>query len=368
MVFLWVVPAILVALVTFIFSYFWLDYAVGVYIANGHPILNKLIEALTYTSLNHRLVWANYYLVIIFLLFALQILYFRLADKIALKPLFITAAACTLLFSLSYPILSDDIFTYLFSAKMVWFYHLNPYTVKPIIFLGHDFETNFLRNIDLTYAYGQVFLAYSMIPIIIFSAYRFVFTFFGLKLMNAILFFLAGLAIFKVTGKNRKVFSLWFFNPLLIVELLINSHNGIVMICLFVISIYFLEKRKFTWAWISFWASVFIKYVSIIATPVLLLNPKWRIRLFYFLSLGLPIYLQVQPRALQIWYFDWVYMFLPFIKLKTISWILIYLMGIILLIHYYPFLQTGQYNEPSAIPEAMLWFNLIFAIVVFVEL
>jgi len=285
------------------------------------------------------------------------------------RDLFTIAGITTLFFSFAYPFLSHDIFTYLFSAKMVLTYHANPYVIVPEKFMPIDLWVSFMRNIQFTYAYGPIHLFYSLIPMAVFSGKRFILNFFGLKLMNAVVFFLSGILLFRLTDQDKRIFSWWFWNPLLVVELLINSHGDLLMISLFFVALFFLYRKTFIKAWLALIASVLTKYVSVVLFPVMFLNKNKRTSYFRLLSVSLLIFLQIQTlRLVQVWYYTWAYMFLPFSKLKNSSWLIVDLIGVLLLISYYPFIKTGSWGGTQLIPNSRLLLYLFLLAIIFIEL
>lgn len=353
-----------------LFSYLWVDYGLVLMLAQTRPFISHLHALINFGNTN-RTILAEIYLLLIIGLFGLQVtlLFPKLLNSLSVKTLFITTGITTLIFSFAYPFLSHDIFTYLFSAKMVWVYHANPYRVAPKEFMATDLWLSFMRNIEFTYAYGPIYLLYSLIPMVIFSGKRFILNFFGIKLMNAVIFFLAGVLIFRITNKDKRVFSWWFWNPLLVVELLINSHSDLLMIALFIVAVFFLYKKSFVKAWLALIASILSKYASIVSLPMAFLNRDKRVLYFRLMSMSLPLFLQIQTlRSAQIWYYTWVYMFLPFSKLKNSSWLVIYVMGLILLIGYYPFIKSGTWGRTPLIPNSDLFLDLFLGVIIFLEL
>jgi len=361
---------ILIPILFFVFSYFWVDYGLFLMLADGHPFLNNFKGMITFKD-GYRPMLANVYLLLLIALFGLQILllFTKRLKFLSVKNLFLAAGVGTFFFSLAYPFLSRDLFTYLFSAKMVLFYRVNPFVVPPMNFFSTDLWVGFAHNIEFPYAYGPASLIYSLVPMLFFSGRRFILNFFGYKLMNAVVFYLTGFLIYKLNNKDKRVFSFWFFNPLLVVELLINTHNDLLMIGLFVVAVYYLTKGGQIKAWLAFVASVLTKYASVIALPVMFLGKKNKPLYFKILSFVAIVLLLVQKlRNVQIWYYTWLYMFLPFAKLKIQSWVLISMIGMLFLIHYYPFVKWGFWGATPLIPYSKWLFFSLLALIMFIEL
>jgi len=339
-------------------------------LAQTRPFLSNLQSLINFKSANQEML-SRLYLLLITSLAAFQIIFlvFQLGKKLSMKSLLMTAGAITLIFSLAYPFLSYDIFTYLFSAKMVWTYHVNPYVRVPEEFMSSDLWVSFIRNIQFTYAYGPVLLLYFLIPMIIFSGKRFILNFFGLKLMNAVLFYLSGILLLKLNNQEKRIFAIWFFNPFLIFELLVNSHNELLMISLFFLFVFYSSQKNFGKAVVTLLASVLTKYISLVGAPLIFLNKK-RARYFLkILSLGLPVFLGLQKiRGVQVWYYAWVYLALPLANLKTKSWIIISSIGLLFLMGYFPFVKTGFWGAAHPIPNSQLLFYFLILMIFLNEL
>jgi hypothetical protein len=361
---------ILIPVLFFILSFFWIDYGLLLMLADGHSFLNHFQWIIPFKD-THRLSLANVYLLLIIALFALQIflLFPRRFKFLSVKNLFISAGLATFFFSLSYPFLSRDLFTYLFSAKMVLFYQANPFVTPPMNFSATDLWVGLAHNIQFPYAYGPASLIYSLLPMLIFSGRRFILNFFGYKLMNAAVFYLTGYLLYKLSNKDKKVFAYWFFNPLLVVELLINAHNDLLMIGLFVVAVYYLLKGSKLKAWLAFLVSVLTKYASAIALPIMFLGKKNKPLSFKILSFFSVILLLCQKlRNIQTWYYTWLYMFLPLAKLKVQSWILISLSGMLFLIDYYPFVKWGFWGAAPLVPYSKWFFYSFLTLIILIEL
>lgn len=346
----------------FFFSYLWTDFAIIQLLGQSKPQFLTLLNYIKFGDLN-RVSLAYVYLLLIGLLFVLQYPLLKLQKNFVLsKRLLLLTAVIIFIFSFAYPFLSRDIYSYMFTAKIYWVYNLNPYQVSPSQIQG-DLWGDPVHNVQNVYQYPIVYLLYSLVPMIIFSGKSFLLNFLGLKFMNAILYFLTGLILYKITGYKLKIFSIWFFNPFLIYELLINAHNDLLMIFLFILSVFFLYKKIYIVALVAYILSVFTKYFSaigiLIAAPFLFQN-RFLEPTFKFLCIFSFIFLQF--RGNNIWYYTWIYMFLPFVKLKNSSWMLIHLMGVLLLLNYLPLIQYGHFRNMFAIaPNSLLPF--LFALV-----
>ncbi len=352
-----------------IFSYLWVDNGLFHVIKNSHQTFN-LYEGVFNFAYENRELLAQIYVGIIVLFFLLQVflLFSKNLEKISAKKLFILAGVTTTIFALSYPFISHDFFAYIFYARMLVFHHLNPYIVSPQHLINIDYWITFIHNIEIVYPYGPLFLLYTAIPQFILSSNRLVLNLLVLKLMSGVIFFFAGILLYKLLGRDRKVFSLWYFNPLFIIESLINGHNDIIMLATFFLSLLFLSYKKFLAAWVTLIISVLVKFVTIGALPIFVVSEKWRPLVFRVLGLGIYGYILTTSIAVHAWYYTWPYLFIPFMKLRKVSLLSIYIIGTLLLINYYPFVKSRLYGEALPIPNLDLWVMIILISIVCIEL
>lgn len=329
-------------LLLFIFSYFWVD--LNLTLVSWGPV-NQVLEGLKQLGYFNRLLSSRLYLAIILLLVLIQIylLFSRFISRTSLKKLFLLAGGVVLIACLSYPFLSHDLFSYLFDAKIIWHYRQNPYYHSPDEF-APDPWLRFMRWTHRTYPYGPVWLTYSLLPAV-FSFGRFILNFYGLKLLNGLVFFATGWLLLKITNENKRVFVYWFFNPFLIIELLVNGHNDLLMIALFVAALFFYQKKKLL-AIGSFLSSVAAKFITALAWPLIVFKNRhlWATLFSFFALIGFAW----QIDRFQPWYFTWLYLALPLMKMTDFSWLVIFVFQALLLIFkYQPFLATGSWEGTS---------------------
>lgn len=355
-----------------IFSYLWVDKALILTLSAGHAVVSNLEAAVSFGNVNREIL-AVIYVFLIVIFFILQCILILSTNRYSKKLLYFALLLTTLIFSFSYNFASHDLFTYLFSAKMLWVYHLNPYIVSPEYLVPTDFSVSFLRNIQNTYPYGVVSLIYSLFPVVIFSGDRILLNIFSIRLLNAILFYATGFFIYK-TFRDERIFGWWFFNPILLLELLVNGHNDLLLICIFIISlILFYRKKIFLGIGVLLAASltkssVFVYEALIFLTGVtaLILNQKYRQTFFKLGLFGLLAFLQTTNISVQVWYYTWVYMFVPFAKLKTTSLILLSFLGVLLLLNYYSFIKTSGWGGGS-LPGMKIWGSVLILTVAVIQ-
>ncbi len=357
-----------VSVIFLVYSYFWIDHGLVTFLSTDKPAFGFFFKLIEFTS-NNKIVMAQLYAALISLMFICQLIFFipNIYKNLSLKPLFLIIGLITILYSLSYPFLSQDIFTYYLSAKMAYFYHLNPYNTAPIVLAGIDFFVIIAHNINSVYNYGPLYLIYSILPMAILGVNKIVLYLITLKLLNGILFFISGLLLYKTTNFDKRIFAIWFLNPFLIIEWLSNSHNDLVMVAFFIIGFYYFSKKYYFSSLIFIISSILIKYVSVIAAPLMFLNNKIRTHLFKILGITLPVLIQLTKRAIQPWYLTWSYMFIPIAPLKTLSWIFFSTIGFIQLINYYRFLESSGWSAGLIIQNPMVITNVLIAFIFIVE-
>ncbi len=263
---------------------------------------------------------------------------------------FLIGITCVGLF-FSYPaMLSYDIFNYLTTAKVLFFHHENPYLIMPIEFLGDPFLL-FTHAANKLALYGPVWILFSGVPHFL-GAGNFIVTLMSFKLVALIFYVLTVLLIWKL-AKNLYVVSLFAFNPLIILESLLSSHNDIIMVFLVLLSFFLMQNKKYLLALLIFGASILIKYATLILLPIFIFmlwknykgkDINWK-NIYYFSFLSMLIIFLLSPLREEMypWYAVW---FLPFIFLIPEKKNILYLsiaFSFGLLLRYAPFMYSGTH-------------------------
>lgn len=318
------------------------------------------------------------YLILLFLLYSsyIYLLYLTLKKKIQKKQIWMLIIATSVVLLFSYNAFSKDIYNYIFDAKILTFYHQNPYLHKALDFPG-DPMLSFMHWTHRTYPYGPVWLLLSIPPSII-GLNFFLVTYFLFKAMIVGFFlgtvYLIGKIVKKVNPENEN-FALVFFalNPLMIIENLVSGHNDISMMFFALLGIYFLLFKKNLLSIVVLIVSVLVKQVTVfLIFPVVLffLSKYQKIKLseenFFrslvlFMSLGL-IYV-ITKIEIQPWYFIWI---MPFIALlKPNKYVAALSIGISLglLLRYAPYLYQGDWN---GIVGQIKFYNSLLVPIIFV--
>ena len=334
------------------FSYFFVNQAILLMLVPVYPKAGQLFKLIEFGS-THRDVMLGVWLAIILILILFQLIVFFSKKEIKINKIKILIFTVILgIAALSYPVFSNDIFNYLFGAKTVVYYHENPFLVMPKTHIQDDLWLRFTNNIDntyyyvgqtpITYFYGPVFLVYTLIPFLFFGAVEFQKLFWSYKLLGVILFLATGFLFRKINPKDKLVWAYWFLNPFLMLELLVNSHNDLVMIFLFVLAVFWFEKNKILGGG-AFVLSVLTKWVSGGLGLVFLFKEKHRYLVFKILGVLILFFHAFEQK--QAWYYSWIYMVFPFAKLKKSSWLILIILQSILLLNYAKFIWFNTWVD-----------------------
>jgi hypothetical protein len=249
------------------------------------------------------------------------------------------AGIIALLGCVAYPFLSHDLFNYLFDARILTHYGLNPYTHTALDF-QKDLWTRFMHWTHRTYPYGPTFLPLTLIPSFL-GWGKFSLTFFLYKCLNGVLYFFA---VFLLHKKNKKTALLFATHPLIVVEGIINGHNDLIAVTIGLIGMYFLSTEKNMWGRLLLLISAGIKYIT---APIIFLQKKYKanrfMQLLFCLQIGLILYLcysmEIQP-----WYFISLFAFVPFFP-ELLERLSLFFFG--LLLSYYPFIRFGDWTAKT---------------------
>lgn len=292
-------------------------------------------------------------------------------NKINLHQLFLLILLSASIAIIAYPAYSHDIFNYLFDARILTKYHLNPYFFKALDFPG-DPWIRFMHWTHRTYPYGPLWLLITL-PFSYLGLGKFVLTLVNFKLMFA-LFYFGNLYLLYKLCKLLKIrstnFVIGFFalNPLVVTESLISPHNEVIMLFFLLLSLYYYFKKRTVSGIIFLLISAGIKFITILFLPLILLPHKIRI-LFrknsfiltliiiqIFSLIFLTIYREPYP-----WYFIILLGLAPLYNEENIIYFSIFL-SLGLSLQYVPFLYFGTYDQNVRILQ---WILLAVPVVIY---
>lgn len=321
------------------------------------------------------------YLVILLSLFTFYLSFLGLVKKGKLsgKQFWRLIIISSVILLFSYNAFSYDLFNYLFDARIFTFHGQNPYLFKALDF-PRDPWTNFMRWTHRTYPYGPVWLGLT-IPLSYLGFQVFLPTLFLFKALMVGSFlgtvYFIGRILEKISPEKKLLGMAFFaFNPLVIIESLVSAHQEVVMLFFSIAAFWFLLNKKYLPAFLFLLLSVGIKFATAFFLPLFLIVLFWgrrrqkidweKIFLGALVLMLAAVILASQRTELQPWYLVWV---LPFVSLLTKrKWLLIlsFTLSLGLLLHYVPFLYTGNWNSP--IPTIKFWLttgSLILGILVY---
>lgn len=239
----------------------------------------------------------------------------------------------------SYPFLSHDFFNYLFDAKILTFYHKNPYFHKALDF-PQDPWLRFMHWTHRTYPYGPTWLLITLFPSF-FSFGKFILNFVFFKLMFVFFYFLS---VYYLNKMNKNWALLFATHPVVIIEGLISPHNDLVALSLAIFGIYYLLNKKEVLGRFFLILSAGIKYITL---PLIFLSySNKKINQLIFLIMAIILICFSFKSEIQPWYFLNLFAFLPFFP-NLINKINIFLIG--LLFSYYPYIRFGGWAKKESI-------------------
>lgn len=307
------------------------------------------------------------YILILISLFISYLFFLKLVvnKRISLKEIRNIIIASGIICFFAYSAFSHDIFNYMFDARIVTKYGLNPYNYKALDFSG-DLWTRFMHWTHRTYPYGPIWLLVT-IPFSLAGLQKFTLTLFLFKILFLISY-LGSCYLIYLIPKNEKLVALTFFalNPLIIIESLISPHNDSLMLFFALLSIFFLISYKYVWSLLIMVISGGVKFVTapliiinlyhLLKKPrqILLKNLAMMLILIYLISINVVIYYkEILP-----WYA------IPLIGFAAISEsgyikFIIPIMSFALLTKYIYFLYQGEWTTHSYNIYVMLLLGLL---------
>jgi len=145
---------------------------------------------------------------------------------------------------------------------------------------------------------------------------------------------------------NKRYAIVFAANPLIIIEGLVASHNDLIAVCLAIIGIYYLYRKKDKISRFFLLASSGIKYITL---PLLFLSRQRnkfgnKINLVVFLGQLAVLFYLCWQLEIQPWYFLSLFALISFYE-KLIINLNIFFAG--LLFAYYPFVRYGDWVNES---------------------
>jgi hypothetical protein len=307
-------------------------------------------------------------IILLLFIFYMLILWLIRAQKISKKAVWSLIIAVTAILTFSYNAFSYDLFNYIFDAKIITFYHQNPYLHKALDFTG-DPMLSFMHWTHRLFPYGPIWLGLT-VPLSFIGLQFFLPTFFLFKILISASFLGTVYFIGKILQKTLvrdELFGMAFFalNPLVIVETLVSGHNDMVMMALAMWSLNLLLNTKYTRSIILLILSVGVKFATAAVLPVyaaiMFFQKKrelsWqRIFLLMVVFMIAPVILASFRTTFQPWYLMDIFPFAALAVGSSFIFIPSIIISLVAVFEYLPFLYTGNWNNP--IPLILFWMTL----------
>lgn len=345
---LWIIAGI--ALLAYSFTQFDLSLTFS-----QSSIFQSVQKSFQYVGWFNRPLSAALYLLVIGVLFGLYLLTLHLIRKkiVDEKKLWKIVLCMSVILLISYNAFSYDLFNYIFDAKILAFYHQNPYLHKALDFPG-DPMLSFMHWTHRVYPYGPMWLGIT-VPVYYLGFGVFSLTFFLFKMIMVGSFVGAVYFIGKIAKKLEFDVPLsvaaFALNPLVLIESLVSAHNDIVMIFAALVGLYLFLEKKYELSGISFLVSILIKYATILLLPALIAKKFAKVSnetfiLILIISMIVAVIFATSRTNFQPWYLLYVIPFAAFLQKKYYIFIPVVVISIAGLAQYVPYLYLGNWDAP----------------------
>lgn len=273
-----------------------------------------------------------------------------LQKRIGSRQLFVYIGILIVTLLFSFPAFSNDIFNYIATAKVTYLYRENPYIVMPID-IPNEPMLVFLQAANKTALYGPTWIAFTALPLIA-GAGNLLRTVYCVKILVSVFFTGVLFMIWKLTRRLDAV-ALFAFNPLVIVDTLVSSHNDVVMMYLALAALYVLLQKRYVRAVLLLLLSVLVKGATVFLVPVFMyvwwrqrVGEVNRERLWLYCTYAMFAVFLLSPLREEIysWYFIWVLSFAVLRETFDIYWAIALGFTMGLPLRFLPFAVTGSWT------------------------
>lgn len=335
-----------IALIFCIFSFGFIDPNLHL---STHPVYLALARPIMFFVYKQSYQAAFLYIGIVVGLFALYWKALEVARAKQMIYLGLGFIVAGVLLFLSYPALSYDIYNYILTAKVAFYYHENPYVVMPIEFIGEPMLA-YTRAANKLALYGPVWIASTYIPYIISGNYI-PLAIYAFKML-AIVGYIG--IIYIIARKTRRLEQVVFFalNPLVIIETFTSGHNDAFMMFLALFGVILMQKKaivSYASGLVLLFSSIFVKGATVVIVPVMLflrrysvdVQIRWIAALLFGIFLLSPIREEMYP-----WYAIWWLAILAFVPIQKNSWVhtASFWLSLSLMLRYVPWMATREYG------------------------
>lgn len=357
----------LVGFLLFLYSFTQIDLGLTL---TRLSIWANIQKSFQYIGYFNRPLSTELYLALIVLLFVYYIFFLVLTHKKKLdqRTFWLLLLSVTVFLAVSYNAFSYDLFNYIFDAKILSFYHLNPYQYKALDF-PNDPMLGFMHWTQRTYPYGPVWLAITA-PLYLLGFSYLLPTEIIFKLLMAGSFigsvYYTGEILKKIVPKYA-LFGMVFlgFNPLLLIEAVVSAHNDIVMMFFAIIAVYFLIEKRLNISLAFMVFSIGTKFATGVILPVYLYQWFMQKRgkglpwnTFFLICTGfliIAVILASLRTNFQPWYLIFFLTFASFLSYRYYILIPSVIVSFFALLNYVPFLYLGNWDNP--VPQILAGIN-----------
>jgi len=257
----------------------------------------------------------------------------------------------------SFPAFSYDIFNYMATAKVTFFYKENPYIVMPIEFVGEPM-LEFMHAANKTALYGPFWILLTVIPYLV-GGGNILLSVFTFKAF--VIGFYLGLAwlIWRISKKNTYSLAFFALNPLVIIETLVSSHNDVVMMFFVLLGFYLLFQKRKILSFALLLASAGIKYATIVLFPIFAFSSRFKREKLVTLScwaLFFVFLLSPLREEIYSWYMIWIIALVALITQNRLLYWLTVSFSFGLLLRFAPFLATGSWGGSTPMIKTLVTF------------
>lgn len=337
---------IITSLVLIVFSYCFVDLNLFLLDRQIYQSFQTTLQSLLQ---NNRFMFGIIYVSIIISLFILylRVLYLSYTKRISIKEIRTLLLIVVFFLLIAFPAFSYDIFNYIATAKVTFFWKENPWITMPID-IPNEPALAYTRAANKVALYGPTWILLTAIPhfLGLNNVWLTIISFKGLVTICYLLFILL---LYKKTNNVFQV-SVFAFNPLILVEVIVGGHNDITMM-LFAVWGFFIfkeQKKIYKLMGILVWLlSVFVKGATVAMIPIFFIKRDMKQLFFigffcmFFAFLLTPLREEMYP-----WYAVWfltMLSFLPYKEYKILyEYSIAFSFGLIL--RHSPYIFMGYYE------------------------
>lgn len=337
---------IITSLVLIVFSYCFVD--LNLFLFDG-PTYQSFQTTLQSLLQNNRFIFGIVYMSIIGSLFILylRVLYLTYTKHIRINEIRKLFVIVVFLLLIAFPAFSYDIFNYIATAKVTYYWKENPWITMPID-IPNEPALAYTRAANKVALYGPTWIFLTAIPHFL-GLNNVWLTIILFKALVTICYLFFVYLIYKKTNNIFQV-SVFAFNPLMLLEIIVNGHNDIAMMVFALWGFFmFKEKTKINkllgiFAW---FLSIFVKGATVAMIPIFFIRRDMK-QLFFigFFCMFIVFLLTPFREEMYPWYAVWFLAFLSFLPYKEYKilyeYSIAFSLGLIL--RHTPYIFMGYYE------------------------